>query len=51
MPNCSQESQFLAYIISSEGVRPNPKNIEAILDLPHPTNKNTLHKFLGKTII
>lgn len=38
---------FLGYHVSSEGVRPSKKKIEALLNAPVPQNKNELMVFLG----
>ena len=29
------EVEFLGYIVSADGLRPNPKKIESIMDVPH----------------
>ena len=38
---------YLGHIISSEGIRPNPKKIEAVSNYPAPVNVNQLRTFLG----
>lgn len=39
--------EFLGFIVSSEGLKPNVKKIEAIKDYPEPTNLKELRSFLG----
>lgn len=41
------ETNFLGYIISPEGIKPDPKKIQAIRDFKTPTNKKQLQGFLG----
>ena len=44
----SQESvKFLGKIVDKNGHRMDPAALEAITDMPAPTNRNTLHSFLG----
>lgn len=42
-----QDVEFLGYIISSEGIKPNQKKIEAINQFPEPKNLKELRGFLG----
>ncbi len=41
------EMEYLGYIITTEGVKPNPKKVQAILDMQRPTNKLEVHHFVG----
>ena len=41
------ELTFLGHIISAEGVKPDPRKVEAITNMPIPTNKTELQRFLG----
>ena len=38
---------FLGHIISKDGIKPDPKKINAITNMPIPTNKTELQRFLG----
>lgn len=42
-----QEVEFLGFIISSEGIKTNPKKVQAICELPMPTNLKELRSVLG----
>ena len=41
------EIQFLGFVISEQGIRPNREKIEAIMDIPPPKNLRQLRRFLG----
>ena len=41
------EINFLGFVISEKGIRPNRGKIEAIMDIPHPKNVRQLRRFLG----
>ena len=41
------EVEFLGFIISEKGIRPNRKKIDAILQIPAPKNIRQLRRFLG----
>jgi len=45
-----EEGKLLGHIISKDGIRIDPARIEAILQIPHPSNIKELQAFLGKTI-
>ena len=48
--NCSfarKEVEYLGHIVSSQGIAPNPKKIEAIQKYPTPLNSDELWSFLG----
>ena len=38
---------FLGHIISAEGVKPDPRKVEAITKMPIPDNKTELQRFMG----
>ena len=42
-----KEVEFLGYLISKDGIKPDPKKIEAILKMPEPTNTTELRRILG----
>jgi hypothetical protein len=39
--------EWLGHIISPEGIRPSPKNIQAVMDFPRPTDQKQLRSWLG----
>lgn len=41
------ELEFLGHVISEEGVKPNPKKIEAVKNFPAPLNAKQIKQFLG----
>ena len=41
--------KFQGYIIDQNGVHPDPLKVEAITDMPPPTNKTEAKHFLGMT--
>ena len=43
-----QEGKLLGHIISEEGIKIDPKRIEAILQITHPGNIKELKYFIGK---
>lgn len=42
-----QRLQYLGHIVDSQGVRPDPANIEALTNYPVPTNVKKVQQFLG----
>ena len=38
---------YLGRVISSEGLKPDSKKVQAILDMPPPQNKSDMQRFLG----
>jgi hypothetical protein len=40
------ETEYLGYILSRDGIKPQPKKIEAILAIKLPTNVKELRRFL-----
>ena len=41
------EITFLGHLISADGIKPDPRKIEAILKMPTPSSKTELQRFLG----
>ena len=39
--------KFLGHIISKRGIEPDPEKVSATVDIPLPTNKKELQRFLG----
>ena len=39
--------EYLGYIISADGVKPNPKKLEAVIAAPTPTDVSQLRSFIG----
>ena len=44
---CALETDYLGYVLSTDGIRPQPKKIEPILALTEPNNVKDVRKFLG----
>jgi hypothetical protein len=42
-----QEATYLGHIVSSSGLKVDPKKVEAVRNMPHPRTKEELHRFLG----
>ena len=42
-----QSVKFLGQTVGSDGIKPEPDKIEAILSIPHPTNLHEVRSFLG----
>ena len=42
-----QSVAFLGQIVGSDGIKPDPEKIDAILNMPHPTNIHEVRSFLG----
>jgi hypothetical protein len=47
----ASEVEYLGHIVGKDGVRVDPKKIEAMKDWPHPKTLKILHGFLGLTDI
>jgi hypothetical protein len=43
------EVEYLGHLVGKDGIRVDPKNIEAMQDWPHPKTLKSLHGFLGLT--
>ena len=41
------EVAFIGHILTPDGLKPDPKKVEAISDMPHPTDVQSLRRFLG----
>ncbi len=44
---CAHEREYLGYILTREGIKPQPKKVQAILELNPPNNVKELRHFLG----
>ena len=44
---CQPEIEYLGYIITKEGVKPQPKKVQAILDMQLPTTKTEVRHILS----
>ncbi len=44
---CAHEIEYLGYILTREGIKPQPKKVQAILALNPPNNIKELRHFLG----
>ncbi|KAL1129484.1 hypothetical protein AAG570_012429 [Ranatra chinensis] len=42
-----QEVKIMGHIVSEQGTRPDPEKVQAVRDLPEPTNLKGLRSFLG----
>ena len=46
----SNQIEYLGYVISKEGIKPQTKNFYSLLNIKEPTNKKQLRRFIGMTI-
>ncbi len=46
-PFCAHEIEYLGYILTRDGIKPQPKKVQAILALNPPNNVKELRHFLG----
>ena len=44
---CALETEYLGYILTRDGIKPQTNKIQAILALKAPTNVKELRRFLG----
>ncbi len=44
---CATEAEFLGYVLSTDGINPQQKEVQAIFALTPPTGFKDLHRFLG----
>ena len=44
---CQRETKYLGFIVSAEGVRPDPAKTAPISQFPRPTDKKAVRRFLG----
>ena len=42
-----KEISYIGHILTSEGLKPDPKKVEAVSNMPKPTDKESLRRFLG----
>ncbi|GKA50036.1 reverse transcriptase domain-containing protein [Tanacetum coccineum] len=43
-----EEGKFLGYIVTSEGIRENPKKAKAVINMPSPSNLKQMQRLSGK---
>ena len=41
------ELKYVGHIISKNGIKPDPKKVETVMNMPSPTNVEQLRRFLG----
>ena len=41
------ELSYVGHVISAEGLKPDPAKVEAILDMPSPSDKQGVRRFMG----
>jgi hypothetical protein len=44
---CAIETEYLGYVLTRDGIKPQPKKVQAILALTPPQNVKQLRRFLG----
>eukprot|EP00804_Cyclotella_cryptica_P030446 CCRYP_008517-RA/>CCRYP_008517-RA protein AED:0.40 eAED:0.43 QI:0/0/0/1/0/0/3/0/175 len=44
---CAAETEYLGYLLSRDGIKPQPKKVQTILTLTPPQNVKQLRRFLG----
>ncbi len=44
---CAVETEYLGYVLSRDGIKPQPKKVQAILALTPPQDVKQLRRFLG----
>ena len=44
---CAVETEYLGYVLPRDGIKPQPKKVQAILALTPPQNVKQLRRFLG----
>ena len=44
---CAQEAEFLGFVLTRAGVKPQPKKVEAVLKLDEPKNVKQVRSFVG----
>ena len=44
---CATETEYLGYVLTRVGIKPQPKNVEAIIALTPLQNVKQLRRFLG----
>ena len=43
------ELKYIGHVISEEGLKPDPKKAEALINMPPPEDKQQLRRFMGVT--
>lgn len=43
--------EFLDYVVTTDGIKTNPKKVQAVVDFPPPRTLKQLRSFLGMDII
>ena len=44
-----QSVEYLGYLITPQGLKPNPRQVSAVLEFPVPKSVTKVHQFLGLT--
>ena len=44
---CAEETEYLGYILTRTGIKPQPKKVQAVLAIAMPKSVKDLHSFLG----
>ncbi|XP_054276522.1 uncharacterized protein K02A2.6-like [Macrosteles quadrilineatus] len=44
---CKKTVTFLGFVLSKDGIKPDPSKVQAIVDLPAPRNSNEVQRFMG----
>ncbi|XP_054279150.1 uncharacterized protein LOC128997535 [Macrosteles quadrilineatus] len=44
---CKKTVTFLGFVLSKEGIKPDPSKVQAVVDLPAPSNANEVQRFMG----
>ncbi len=44
---CAEDTEYLGYILTLTGIKPQPKKVQAILAITPPTQVKDLRRFLG----
>ena len=42
-----EETDYLGFVISKDGIKPDPKKVEVIRDLPEPKSVREIREFIG----
>ncbi len=48
---CALETEYLGYILTRNGIKPQPNKVQVMLALAPPRNVKELHRFLGMDLI
>ena len=44
---CQTSVNYVGHTVTAQGLKPNPERLQAILDMPTPTDKAAVQRFLG----